>query len=124
MFGAVIVIICIIAVLLVFVVLIQNPKGGGLSGEFGTAGASQMFGVQRTGDLLEQITWGGAITMALLVLATKFITPTERVSNVQSENVEAAKGKAGLPAAPAANPTAPAPNPTAPAPNPTAPAKK
>jgi preprotein translocase subunit SecG len=124
MFGAVIVIICIIAVLLVLVVLIQNPKGGGLSGEFGTAGASQMFGVQRTGDLLEQITWGGAITMALLVLATKFITPTDGVSSVQSENVEAAKGKAGLPAAPAANPTTPAPNPTAPAPNPTAPAKK
>jgi preprotein translocase subunit SecG len=125
MFGAVIVIICIIAVLLVFVVLIQNPKGGGLSGEFGTAGASQMFGVQRTGDLLEQITWGGAITMALLVLATKFITPTDGVSSVQSENVEAAKGKAGLPAAPAANPQqTPAPNPTAPAPNPTAPAKK
>jgi protein translocase SecG subunit len=69
MFGAIIVVICIIAVLLVFVVLIQNPKGGGLSGEFGTAGASQMFGVQRTGDLLEQITWGGAITIALLVLA-------------------------------------------------------
>ena len=87
MFGAVIVVICIIAILLVFVVLIQNPKGGGLSGEFGTAGASQMFGVQRTGDLLEQITWGGAITIALLVLATKFITPTESVAGVQSDNV-------------------------------------
>ncbi|MDZ7897086.1 MAG: preprotein translocase subunit SecG [Arcicella sp.] len=96
MFGAVIVIICIIAVLLVFVVLIQNPKGGGLSGEFGTAGASQMFGVQRTGDLLEQITWGGAITMALLVLATKFITPSENASGVESVNIEAAKNKAGI----------------------------
>ncbi len=112
MFGAVIVVICIIAVLLVFVVLIQNPKGGGLSGEFGTAGASQMFGVQRTGDLLEQITWGGAITIALLVLATKFITPSESASGIQSANIEAAKGKAGIPAAPAggtglgANPTA------------------
>ena len=111
MFGTVIVIICIIAVLLVFVVLIQNPKGGGLSGEFGTSGASQMFGVQRTGDLLEQITWGGALTIALLVLATKFITPTEAGSGVESQNVEAAKGKAGIPAAPAngglgTNPTA------------------
>jgi preprotein translocase subunit SecG len=124
MFGAVIVVICIIAVLLVFVVLIQNPKGGGLSGEFGTAGASQMFGVQRTGDLLEQITWGGAITIALLVLATKFITPTESGSGIESQNVEAAKNKAGItaPASPAPNPTAPAPNPTAPATP--APAKK
>lgn len=117
MFGAIIVVICIIAVLLVFVVLIQNPKGGGLSGEFGTAGASQMFGVKRTGDLLEQITWGGAITIALLVLATKFITPTERGSGIESVNIEAAKGKAGIPA-----PTTPAPNPTAPATP--APAKK
>jgi preprotein translocase subunit SecG len=125
MFGAVIVVICIIAVLLVFVVLIQNPKGGGLSGEFGTAGASQMFGVQRTGDLLEQITWGGAITIALLVLATKFITPTEIGSGIESQNVEAAKNKAGItaPATPAPNPTAP--NPTAPNPSATpAPAKK
>jgi preprotein translocase subunit SecG len=121
MFGAVIVVICIIAVLLVFVVLVQNPKGGGLSGEFGTAGASQMFGVQRTGDLLEQITWGGAITIALLVLATKFITPTEGGDGYKSANTEAASKKAGIPAqqAPAANPTAPA----TPAPNPTAPAK-
>ena len=117
MFGAIIVVICIIAVLLVFVVLIQNPKGGGLSGEFGTAGASQMFGVQRTGDLLEQITWGGAITIALLVLATKFITPTEMSTGIESQNVEAAKNKAGIPAS-----TAPAPNPTAPATP--APAKK
>ncbi|MDR6562594.1 MULTISPECIES: preprotein translocase subunit SecG [unclassified Arcicella] len=99
MFGAIIVVICIIAVLLVFVVLVQNPKGGGLSGEFGTAGASQMFGVQRTGDLLEQITWGGAISIALLVLATKFITPTESTEAFKSVNTEAASKKAGIPAA-------------------------
>jgi preprotein translocase subunit SecG len=111
MFGAIIVVICIIAVLLVFVVLVQNPKGGGLSGEFGTSGASQMFGVQRTGDLLEQITWGGAITIAVLVLATKFITPSESGETFKSVNTEAASKKAGIPATPAQAPTVPAPAP-------------
>lgn len=113
MFGAIIVVICIIAVLLVLVVLVQNPKGGGLSGEFGTSGASQMFGVQRTGDLLEQITWGGAITIAVLVLATKFITPSESGETFKSVNTEAASKKAGIPATPA---TTPAPVAPAPAP--------
>jgi preprotein translocase subunit SecG len=116
MFGAVIVIICIIAVLLVFVVLVQNPKGGGLSGEFGTAGASQMFGVARTGDLLEQITWGGAIAIAMLVLASKFITPTTSAEGINSVNVEKAATKTlpaagAAPALPGAGSPAPTPAP-------------
>ena len=105
MFGAVIVIICIVAVLLVVVVLVQNPKGGGLSGEFGSAGASQMFGVQRTGDLLEQITWGGAILIALLTLGSKFLTPTAS-EGINSVNVEKAATKTIPAAVPAPAPAA------------------
>jgi preprotein translocase subunit SecG len=109
MFGAVITIICIVAVLLVFVVLVQNPKGGGLSGEFGTSGASQMFGVQRTGDILEQITWGGAVVIALLVLGSKFLTPTSGAEGINSINVEKAASKTIPAAVPAPAPAAPAP---------------
>ncbi len=57
MYTTLIVLLIIAAILLILVVLIQNPKGGGLSGEFGGA-TSQMFGVQRSADLMEQITWG------------------------------------------------------------------
>ncbi len=109
MFGAIITIICIVAVLLVLVVLIQNPKGGGISGEFGGAGASQMFGVQRTGDILEQLTWGGAIVIVLLSLASKFITPAE-AEGINSVNVEKAATKTIPAAVPAPAPaTTPAP---------------
>lgn len=49
-------------------VLIQNPKGGGLA----TGGAgSNMFGVQRTGDVLEKGTW---VLLTLIVISSLAIT--------------------------------------------------
>ena len=57
MYTTILVLMVIVAILLVLVIMIQNPKGGGISNEFSGAG-SQMFGVQRTGDILEQLTWG------------------------------------------------------------------
>ncbi len=49
-------------------ILIQNPKGGGLA----TGGASSnMFGVQRTGDVLEKGTW---VLLALIVVFSLTIT--------------------------------------------------
>jgi len=63
----VIMIITIIAcVLLGLIVLIQNPKGGGLSSNF--SGSSQLMGVQKTGDFLEKGTWVLAITIMVLAL--------------------------------------------------------
>ena len=60
-------IITIIAcVLLGLIVLIQNPKGGGLSSNF--SGSSQLMGVQKTGDFLEKGTWVLAITIMVLSL--------------------------------------------------------
>ncbi|TFF38294.1 preprotein translocase subunit SecG [Mucilaginibacter psychrotolerans] len=56
----------IICVLLGLIVLIQNPKGGGLSSNF--AGSSQLMGVQKTGDFLEKGTWALAISIMVLAL--------------------------------------------------------
>ncbi len=53
----------LVAVLLILVILAQNSKGGGLSSQFGGSGASNMIGVKKTGDLLENLTWGLIITM-------------------------------------------------------------
>ncbi len=116
MFTGFVVLIAIIAVLLILVVLIQNSKGGGLSSEYGGAGATQMFGVQKTTDLLEKITWGLGGAMALLALISHLFlgTPQEQ-SGINSVNVEKAATKT-LPAAP--TPAIPA------APAPTQPAKK
>ena len=58
-------------VVLVLVVLAQNSKGGGLNSTFGGGGSNQMIGVKKTTDLLERITWGLAIALFVLTLATK-----------------------------------------------------
>src|SRR3546814_13952832 len=60
--------------LLIVVILVQNPKGGGLSSTFG--GSNQVMGVQRTGDFLEKATWGFAITLLAISLSTKFFIGT------------------------------------------------
>lgn len=62
--GVLIIIVC---VLLVLVILVQNPKGGGLSSEFGSA--NQIGGVRKTADFLEKSTWGLAIALVVLSLA-------------------------------------------------------
>lgn len=72
MFTFLIVLIIIASVLLTIVVLAQNPKGGGLSSQFGGTGTSQLMGVKRTGDFLEKITWGLAIAIVAFSL-TSFI---------------------------------------------------
>ncbi|HBH22329.1 MAG TPA: preprotein translocase subunit SecG, partial [Cytophagales bacterium] len=50
MLTVIIVLIVLIAVLMTLVVLAQNPKGGGLSSQFGGSGTSQIMGVKRTTD--------------------------------------------------------------------------
>ena len=72
MFTFLIVLTIIAAVLLVLVVLAQNPKGGGLSSQFGGEGSSQIMGVKRTNDLLEKATWGLAIAI-LVFCMTSFV---------------------------------------------------
>ena len=61
--------IIICSVLLVLIILIQNPKGGGLSSSFGS-GANQMMGVKNTTDFLEKATWALAISLIVLILAS------------------------------------------------------
>ncbi|MBB6499811.1 preprotein translocase subunit SecG [Pedobacter cryoconitis] len=63
-----IILLIIICVALGLFVLIQNPKGGGLA----TGGSgSNMFGVQRTGDVLEKGTW---ILLTLIVVISLAVT--------------------------------------------------
>jgi len=64
------VLIALVCVLLMLVVLIQNPKGGGVDSTFGGSGANQMFGAAKSTDLIEKITWGLAITLFVLCIIT------------------------------------------------------
>ena len=100
MYIALVSIIIFVCVLLVLVVLAQNSKGGGLSGQFGGAGASQLMGVKRTGDLLEKLTWGFAIALMVLTLATHTILNNSDSGMVnRSVNQERAAQQAPAPAA-------------------------
>jgi len=77
-----VILIIIAAVILGFIVLVQNPKGGGLSGNI--AGFSNQFmGVKQTTDVLEKGTWLFAAIIGVLCLAsTLFISaPTSTDQN-------------------------------------------
>ena len=73
MFTFLIVLILIAASLLILAVLVQNSKKEGLNNPLGDAGASQLIGVKKTSDLLEQITWGLVIALFVLTLATSLV---------------------------------------------------
>ena len=62
------------AVLMCFVVLIQNSKGGGLSSSF--AASNQIMGVRKTTDFIEKLTWGLAIFMVVISVATAYVIPS------------------------------------------------
>ncbi|NVO85261.1 preprotein translocase subunit SecG [Hymenobacter terrestris] len=91
MYYAIIALILVICVLLSLVVLAQNPKGGGLSSQFGAGGgAAQMMGVKRTGDLLEKLTWGFAIGLMVLSLGSYVVAGHAPSGPVRSINQQRA----------------------------------
>ncbi|MBB6610305.1 preprotein translocase subunit SecG [Pontibacter sp. Tf4] len=105
MYIALISIIVFICVLLILVVLAQNPKGGGLSSQFGGS-TSQLMGVKRTGDLLEKLTWGFAIALVVLTLGTHMMLNSANNSSTGTSINEERARQSALPGAPAAAPAA------------------
>jgi preprotein translocase subunit SecG len=62
------------SVILGLIILVQNPKGGGLSASFGGIG-NQLMGVKRTTDVLEKGTWLFAGIVAILCLTSALFIP-------------------------------------------------
>jgi preprotein translocase subunit SecG len=62
-----VVLLLILAVLLGIIILIQNPKGGGLVGDVSGL-STQFMGVKQTTDVLEKGTWIFAGAIAILCL--------------------------------------------------------
>ena len=93
MYILIIGVIIFLSLLLILVVLAQNPKGGGLSSQFGGAGVSQVMGVKKTGDLLEKLTWGFSITiLSFTLLSNLFIEDNQ--NSIESPNIENVQGRA------------------------------
>ena len=60
----------LVCILLMIVVLVQNPKGGGIDSTFGGSQANQVFGASRSTDMIEKITWGLAAALFALCILT------------------------------------------------------
>ena len=98
-----------------FVVLVQNPKGGGLASSIGGFN-NQFMGVKQTTDVLEKGTWIFAIVVALLCLFSAFFIPkTTTKSNNLIENINTKPVNTAPVTAPSQQPVAPAPVSPAPA---------
>ncbi len=94
------VLIIIVCVFLALIVLIQNPKGGGLDSNF--SGANQIGGVKKTADFLEKGTWTLAIVLFVLCLASAGILGTNvsdidpnQFQETELANPAATEGEAG-----------------------------
>lgn len=79
-----IILIVLVSIVLAFLVLVQNPKGGGLA--TGVGGLSnQLLGVKQTTDVLEKGTWITASVIGLLCLFSSiFVGKNETVSRQQA----------------------------------------
>jgi preprotein translocase subunit SecG len=61
------IVVLLLSVLLMFIVLIQRGKGGGLAGAFGGVGGSSPFG-SRAGDTFTRITLYMALVWVLVIM--------------------------------------------------------
>jgi preprotein translocase subunit SecG len=64
----------LLSVLLIFVILLQKGKGGGLAGAFGGAGGSSAFG-SRAGDTFTRITIWVALFWAVIIMIAIKVVP-------------------------------------------------
>ena len=91
-FILIVALILIVCALLGVIILIQNPKGGGLTASLGSV-SNQILGASRSTDVVEKATWYLAVGLLVLSLASTALlggsgsgdapveTRTERVQN-------------------------------------------
>lgn len=107
-FSIFLVLITIVCFLLIVVIMVQNPKGGGLSSSIG--GSQMLGGVQKTTDFLDKSTWTLATVLIVLILLSS-LSFGGALSDTDSKIIEKSETAAPVQkAAPATN--APATEPT------------
>jgi len=99
-FSIFLVLITIVCFLLIVVIMVQNPKGGGLSSSLG--GSQMLGGVQKTSDFLDKSTWTlGTILILLIMLSSLSFTGSLGDSDskiIENVNTAAPAPKAATPA--------------------------
>lgn len=95
----------LVSIVLVLIILIQNPKGGGLSSGF--SASNNIMGVQRTGDILEKGSWILAITIMVLSVLINVTVPKngtlEKTDSKIQEQIDKTATPSNLPALPGSN---------------------
>ncbi len=71
--------------LLMAIVLIQNPKGGGIDSTFGGGGANQVFGAAKSTDFVEKLTWILAISLFVLCVITAVVVSNNAIGGIGGE---------------------------------------
>ena len=86
------ILIILCALVLGFLILVQNPKGGGLAGNI--AGFSNQFmGVKQTNDVLEKGTWIFTSLIAILcIFSTFFMTVSSTNNNGMLDKINTNQG--------------------------------
>ena len=77
MYPLLVILMLLASLLMCFIVLIQNSKGGCLASGFSSS--NQIMGVRKTTDFLEKTTWTLAAVMVVLSIATAYVLPSATV---------------------------------------------
>lgn len=106
MYTVLVILIVVLAILMCFIVLIQESKGGGLASSF--SASNQIMGVRKTTDLVEKITWGLAAGMVVLSVLSVYFIPqlvTEESAMMKAATEQKAVNSNNLPGFGTSQPT-------------------
>ena len=123
MYTFLLVILVLISIMLIFAILLQSGKGGGLSANFGGSGTSDFMGTRQAGNVLTRASWwlGGAflgLSFILSLLSTRSRTPRSILDQPLTTPVTAPAPTQGQAPAIPLEPVPTAPAPSTPAPTP------
>lgn len=99
MFAFLTILVVIISLFVILIVLIQNPKGNAMTSGFAGA-ASNIIGVQKTGDVLEKATWGSMGLLLFIAFVTVFFMPKAKEGVQQKSKTEQLMTAPSAPVAP------------------------
>src|SRR3981081_1188465 len=94
------ILVIIASIILGLIILIQNPKGGGLSSSFGGLG-NQLMGVKQTTDVLEKGTWVFATIVGVLCLTSAIFIPKGSADSQNKQLIEKSSTNPGIQPKPA-----------------------
>jgi preprotein translocase subunit SecG len=81
------VLLVLVGIFMIFAVLVQNSKGGGLAANF--ASGNQTFGVRQTADYIEKFTWYLVVALFIFCFSATASIP----GNVVKENRSAVQDR-------------------------------